>query len=84
MKTLAAGSFKVHCLDVMDEVQAQRHSRNQNTCHGLPGRAPHGQDARGTMPVARNLRASRRISGLVAKRETGREKLAPDTSPQVE
>jgi prevent-host-death family protein len=26
MKTIAAGSFKVHCLAVMDEVQAKRQS----------------------------------------------------------
>ena len=35
MKTMAAGSFKVHCLAVMDEVQAKRESV-VITKHGKP------------------------------------------------
>ena len=35
MKTMAAGSFKVHCLAVMDEVQAKRESV-LITKHGKP------------------------------------------------
>ena len=30
MKTMAAGSFKVHCLAVMDEVQAKRADRRNH------------------------------------------------------
>lgn len=35
MKTMAAGSFKVHCLAVMDEVQAKREAI-VITKHGKP------------------------------------------------
>ncbi len=35
MKTMAAGSFKVHCLAVMDEVQAKRQTV-VITKHGKP------------------------------------------------
>lgn len=35
MKTMAAGSFKVHCLSVMDEVQAKREAV-VITKHGKP------------------------------------------------
>ena len=35
MKTMAAGSFKVHCLAVMDEVQAKRQTI-LITKHGRP------------------------------------------------
>ncbi len=35
MKTMAAGAFKVHCLSVMDEVQAKRESV-LITKHGKP------------------------------------------------
>ena len=35
MKTMAAGSFKVHCLAVMDEVQAKRQTV-VITKHGRP------------------------------------------------
>lgn len=35
MKTMAAGSFKVHCLSVMDEVQAKRETL-VITKHGRP------------------------------------------------
>jgi prevent-host-death family protein len=35
MKTMAAGSFKVHCLSVMDEVQAKRETV-LITKHGKP------------------------------------------------
>jgi prevent-host-death family protein len=35
MKTMAAGSFKVHCLAVMDEVQAKRETV-LITKHGKP------------------------------------------------
>ena len=35
MKTMAAGAFKVHCLAVMDEVQAKRQSV-VITKHGKP------------------------------------------------
>lgn len=35
MKTMAAGSFKVHCLAVMDEVQAKRETI-LITKHGKP------------------------------------------------
>ncbi len=35
MKTMAAGSFKVHCLAVMDEVQAKRETV-VITKHGKP------------------------------------------------
>ncbi len=35
MKTMAAGSFKVHCLAVMDEVQAKREAV-VITKHGKP------------------------------------------------
>jgi len=35
MKTMAAGSFKIHCLSVMDEVQAKRDTL-VITKHGKP------------------------------------------------
>ena len=48
MKTMAAGSFKVHCLAVMDEVQAKRQSALRTPSGEAEGHAPAGE---GSFPI---------------------------------